>query len=45
MQVFAPIHHTLKQVFPQVIPYAQHIPSFADCWVRLLHPWKSNCIS
>lgn len=31
-EVFAPIHHTLKQVFPKVVPYAQHVPSFADCW-------------
>ena len=29
-QVFAPIHHTLKQVFPKVVPYSQHVPSFAD---------------
>ena len=31
-EVFAPINRTLSAVFPTVLPYLQHIPSFADCW-------------
>ena len=34
VQVFSAINHTLASVFPTVVPYAQHLPSFADCWVR-----------
>lgn len=30
--VFTPVHHTLKQVFPKVHGYAQHVYSFADAW-------------
>lgn len=43
MQVFAPIHHTLQQVFLQVIPYAQHVPSFADTWVRFHNTSSPDC--
>ena len=25
-------HRTLASVFPQVVPYSQHIPSFCDEW-------------
>jgi thermospermine synthase len=31
-EVFTTIHHTLRQVFPMVVPYADYIPSFADLW-------------
>nr|BCL66181.1 spermine synthase 1 [Volvox reticuliferus] len=31
-EVFTTIHATLSSVFPIVIPYAQHIPSFCDAW-------------
>lgn len=31
-QVFSAINNTLASVFPAVVPYAQHLPSFADCW-------------
>ena len=31
-EVFTPINKTLSSVFPKVVPYLQHIPSFADCW-------------
>ena len=31
-EVFTPINRTLASVFPKVVPYLQHIPSFADCW-------------
>jgi len=31
-EVFAPINRTLTSVFPRVVPFVQHIPSFADCW-------------
>jgi len=31
-EVFTPINRTLSSVFPKVIPFLQHIPSFADCW-------------
>ncbi|WZN59115.1 polyamine aminopropyltransferase [Chloropicon roscoffensis] len=31
-EVFTPINRTLASVFPRVVPYLQHIPSFADCW-------------
>lgn len=31
-QVFTAINHTMASVFPSVIPYRQHLPSFADCW-------------
>lgn len=30
--VFSPVHHTLKQVFPKVHGYCQHIYCFADTW-------------
>lgn len=33
MQVYTAINHTLQSVFPTVIPFVQHLPSFADCWV------------
>jgi predicted membrane-bound spermidine synthase len=33
-EVFSPINHTLNSVFPRVIPYVQHIPSYVDTWVR-----------
>jgi thermospermine synthase len=31
-EVFTCIHKTLASVFPKVLPYAQHIPSFCDTW-------------
>lgn len=31
-QVFAPINRTLREVFPYVVPYNAHVPSFADMW-------------
>ncbi|BDA48541.1 Polyamine aminopropyltransferase [Coccomyxa sp. Obi] len=31
-EVFSPINHTLNSVFPRVIPYVQHIPSYVDTW-------------
>ncbi|GLC42223.1 hypothetical protein PLESTB_000644400 [Pleodorina starrii] len=31
-EVFSAIHSTLRSVFPSVVPYAQHIPSFCDAW-------------
>ena len=31
-EVFTAIHATLRSVFPTVVPYAQHIPSFCDAW-------------
>mmetsp|Transcript_7337 Transcript_7337/g.18196 ORF Transcript_7337/g.18196 Transcript_7337/m.18196 type:complete len:314 (-) Transcript_7337:235-1176(-) len=31
-EVFSTIHKTVSSVFPKVLPYAQHIPSFCDCW-------------
>lgn len=31
-QVYTAINNTLESVFPVVIPYLQHLPSFADCW-------------
>jgi len=30
-ECFSPIHHTLKSVFPDVIPYYYYVPSFGDC--------------
>jgi len=30
--VFSPIHNTLKNVFPNVVPYAQAVYSFMDEW-------------
>ena len=33
-EVFTAIHKTLQSVFPAVVPYAQHIPSYNDTWVR-----------
>lgn len=33
-EVFTAIHSTLYSVFPSVLPYAQHIPSYNDAWVR-----------
>ena len=33
-EVFTAIHSTLQSVFPAVLPYAQHIPSYNDAWVR-----------
>ena len=32
-EVFTAIHTTLRSVFPDVLPYAQHIPSYNDAWV------------
>lgn len=37
-EVFAPINHTLASVFPRVVPYTQHIPSYVDTWVRHFPP-------
>ncbi|KAL3138825.1 hypothetical protein ABBQ32_005660 [Trebouxia sp. C0010 RCD-2024] len=31
-EVFTAIHTTLRSVFPAVLPYAQHIPSYNDAW-------------
>lgn len=31
-EVFTAIHNTLQSVFPAVVPYAQHIPSYNDAW-------------
>ncbi|GLI62883.1 spermine synthase 1 [Volvox africanus] len=31
-EVFTSINATLRSVFPSVIPYVQHIPSFCDAW-------------
>lgn len=31
-EVFSSIHATVRSVFPVVVPYAQHIPSFCDVW-------------
>eukprot|EP00873_Tetraselmis_striata_P026404 jgi/Tetstr1/446668/TSEL_034189.t1 len=31
-QVFTPVNKTLKAVFPTVVPYAAHVPSFCDTW-------------
>ncbi|DBA83855.1 hypothetical protein WJX77_008056 [Trebouxia sp. C0004] len=31
-EVFTAIHSTLNSVFPSVLPYAQHIPSYNDAW-------------
>ncbi len=31
-EVFSSIHATVRSVFPAVVPYAQHIPSFCDVW-------------
>lgn len=31
-EVYSPIFNTLKQVFKYVVPYATHIPSYADSW-------------
>eukprot|EP00193_Tetraselmis_chui_P006121 CAMPEP_0177757138 /NCGR_PEP_ID=MMETSP0491_2-20121128/3483_1 /TAXON_ID=63592 /ORGANISM="Tetraselmis chuii, Strain PLY429" /LENGTH=313 /DNA_ID=CAMNT_0019272769 /DNA_START=193 /DNA_END=1134 /DNA_ORIENTATION=- len=31
-QVFTPVYRTLKEVFPTVVPYAAHVPSFCDTW-------------
>ena len=42
-QVFSAINHTLASVFPTVVPYAQHLPSFADCWVRAPHMTMMLC--
>ena len=33
-EVFTPINHTLRSVFPKVVPYMQHVPSYVDTWVR-----------
>ena len=35
-EVFTAINSTLHSVFPAVLPYAQHIPSYNDEWVRAL---------
>ncbi len=34
-EVFTAIYSTLHSVFPSVLPYAQHIPSYNDAWVRI----------
>eukprot|EP00201_Polytomella_parva_P001359 CAMPEP_0175084484 /NCGR_PEP_ID=MMETSP0052_2-20121109/28086_1 /TAXON_ID=51329 ORGANISM="Polytomella parva, Strain SAG 63-3" /NCGR_SAMPLE_ID=MMETSP0052_2 /ASSEMBLY_ACC=CAM_ASM_000194 /LENGTH=315 /DNA_ID=CAMNT_0016356295 /DNA_START=14 /DNA_END=961 /DNA_ORIENTATION=- len=31
-EVFTTIRKTIQSVFPTVISYAQHVPSFCDCW-------------
>lgn len=41
-EVFSPINNTLKDVFPVVVPYSQHIPSFADTWVCF---WKDSYLA
>ena len=38
-EVFSPINHTLRSVFPRVVPYMQHVPSYVDTWVC---PWRSK---
>ncbi len=37
-EVFTAINRTIAAVFPRVMPYTQHIPSYVDTWVR-------DCIS
>ncbi len=32
VEVFSPVHNTLKSVFPQVLGYGQAIYSYADEW-------------
>ena len=31
-QVFTPINKTCRTVFPSVVAYNAHVPSFSDCW-------------
>lgn len=31
-EVFTSIHRTLASVFPSVVPYTQHLPSYCDVW-------------
>jgi len=31
-EVYTTIHNTLRTVFAKVVPYAAHVPSFADTW-------------
>eukprot|EP00897_Mesotaenium_endlicherianum_P010823 jgi/Mesen1/976/ME000012S00519 len=31
-EVYSPIYNTLRQVFKYVVPYAAHVPSYADTW-------------
>mmetsp|Transcript_23336 Transcript_23336/g.64747 ORF Transcript_23336/g.64747 Transcript_23336/m.64747 type:complete len:312 (+) Transcript_23336:156-1091(+) len=31
-QVFTPVNRTLQEVFPTVVPYSAHVPSFCDTW-------------
>ncbi|CAI5534204.1 unnamed protein product [Closterium sp. Naga37s-1] len=31
-EVYTPIYNTLRQVFKYVVPYAAHVPSYADTW-------------
>ena len=33
-EVFTAINTTIAAVFPRVVPYTQHIPSYVDTWVR-----------
>ncbi len=33
-EVFTAINRTIASVFPRVVPYTQHIPSYVDTWVR-----------
>ena len=40
-EVFTAIHKTLQSVFPAVVPYAQHIPSYNDAWVRKVRPLQA----
>ena len=35
LQVYTAINHTLQSVFPAIVPFLQHLPSFADCWVNI----------
>ena len=33
-EVFTAINRTIASVFPRVVSYTQHIPSYVDTWVR-----------
>jgi thermospermine synthase len=45
LQVYTAINHTLQSVFPIVIPFVQHLPSFADCWVNVGGPLRSRAVA
>ncbi|BBN18509.1 spermidine synthase [Marchantia polymorpha subsp. ruderalis] len=43
-EVFTSIYNTLRQVFKYVVPYAAHIPSYADSWGWVMasdHPFPA----